>query len=374
MRILGYLTLICLGITASYLIAVIACGVVIYQHIVLPDARYESTLYASDDSLGFKPIPNSSGILALYEGDTVPIRFDGNGFRIPYARELSENVSDSVDILFLGCSFTFGYGCLAEDTYPYLISESLGMSYINASVSAYGLSQMYLLAKRLIPLYKPRFVVFQRSSWLPYRGLSPFNRVDQGLLTVPYFSDSGESPVLQYPIERSLVFDLVDAKENGEFNHGFLRFLFGFAFSHIVKEHYLYLSTMARLLANPELRPAKDVAKVEQAVYQRMTDIAIANSVFPIVLNVGFRWNDAPELLLQGEGLWPLTINADSLLVEQLGIGLNQNPSPEEYDLIYDKAYSHWRVNGKDSTLIDTHPNEAAHRLISKLILSQVRF
>jgi hypothetical protein len=218
-------------------------------------------------------------------------------------------------VLYLGCSFTFGYGCRAEDTYPHLVSKTNGVSYINAAVSAHGLSQIYLLAERLIPQYRPRFVVLQRSSWLPYRGIDPFNRVDQGLLTVPYFSNPSENPRLLFPIEKSLVFELVEARESGKLSSCMLQFLFGFGFSHVVKEHFLYAKARLRMLLNPSLQPATDVAQVEQVVYQRISDIAFANGSFPIVLSVGYRWNDAPKLSLHGTGRGPMFINADSLLV-----------------------------------------------------------
>ena len=249
-----------------------------------------------------------------------------------------------------------------------MVSESNGVGYINAAVSAYGLSQMYLLAERLIPLYRPRFVVLQRSSWLPYRGIDPFNRVDQGLLTVPYFSNPSENPRLIYPIEKSLVFELVKAKESGKLSSSMLQFLFGFGFSYVVKEHFLYVKARLRMLLNQSLQPATDVAQVEQIVYKRISDIAFANGSFPVVLSVGYRRNDAPKLSFLGEGRRPMFINADSLLVGQLGIDEMLNPTPEEYDLIYDRAYSHWRVSDSDSTLIDTHPNETAHRIISESI------
>ena len=255
---------------------------------------------------------------------------------------------------------------------PHLVSESNGANYINAAVSAYGLSQMYLLAERLIPLYRPRFVVLQRSSWLPYRGIDPFNRVDQGLLTVPYFSNPSKNPKILFSIEKSLVFELVEARESGKLSSGMLQFLFGFGFPHTVKEHFLYVWARLRMLLNPSLRPATDVAQVEQVIYQRISDIALANGSFPVVLSVGYRWNDAPKLSLLGEGRRPMFINADSLLVGQLGIDERLNPTPDEYDLIYDRAYSHWQVIEKDSFLIDNHPNETAHRIIADALISSL--
>ena len=99
--------------TIAYAIVVTVSSVLLYQRVCAPEVRHESLLYTSDDTLGFKPIPNSSGELILCAGDTVPIRFDDYGFRMPNAGTSSPFTPDSVDVLYLGCSFTFGYGCRA---------------------------------------------------------------------------------------------------------------------------------------------------------------------------------------------------------------------------------------------------------------------
>jgi len=311
----------------------------------------------------------------MYSGDSILVAFDQGGFRVDTSTNTALQPSDRVDILYLGCSLTFGYGCPVEDTYPQIVSKSTELKHINAAVSAYGLSQMYLLTKRLIPLYRPKFVVFQRSSWLTDRALNPFNRVDQGLLTVPYFSQSGLKPEVKYPVVKSHVFEVIRAKASGKFNSGFLHFHVNFGMAHIVREHYLYLSTMFRMLWNADYRPATNAAHMELAIYQEMIEIALDNGATPIILYVGYRNNDAARIAIQPHGqLTPITVNADSLLIAKLGFTSDQDTSPDAFDLCYDRAYSHWQIMGNDSILIDNHPNEFAHRIIAEALLTKVGF
>lgn len=75
--------------TIAYAIVVTVSSVLLYQRVSAPEARHESLIYTPDDTLGFKPIPNSSGQLILCAGYTVPVRFDDFGFRIPNTRKSS---------------------------------------------------------------------------------------------------------------------------------------------------------------------------------------------------------------------------------------------------------------------------------------------
>jgi len=53
-------------------------------------------------------------------------------------RSVDVETLDKDFVLFAGCSITFGSGLALEDTYPYLVSKSLGMDYYNLSVEASG--------------------------------------------------------------------------------------------------------------------------------------------------------------------------------------------------------------------------------------------
>ena len=92
-------------------------------------------------------------------GPDIPVRHDKDGFRIPAADNPAAGAGVGVAIrlvLTLGCSFTYGATNAAEDTYPFLVGQYPGR-YDNERRGArsYGLTQMLILAQRLVPTVKP---------------------------------------------------------------------------------------------------------------------------------------------------------------------------------------------------------------------------
>lgn len=148
-------------------------------------------LICADEILGFKIIPNSKGFQTLNLGDDIPLIHDSRGFRVTGSGDTLCNVDNPVDILFLGCSFTYGYACHAEESFPYLVAKNKNLNYINAGVSAYSLSQMLILAKRLIPAHKPKYVVIQYSPWLTERATRIYASNRFGKIALPYFTYNG---------------------------------------------------------------------------------------------------------------------------------------------------------------------------------------
>ncbi len=145
-------------------------------------------LFKTDSLLGYAPKPNNIGYHRV-NNDKVNIE------KVVYTnnegRRISLNkypVSSDSMLLFLGCSFTWGDYSIAEETYPYLTSKELRMNYINAGVSGYGLAQMYLLAKEIIPQNKPIYVIVQYSPWLVDRAISGFTPTHFGTRFSPYFT------------------------------------------------------------------------------------------------------------------------------------------------------------------------------------------
>jgi hypothetical protein len=54
-------------------------------------------------------------------------------------------------------------------------------------VSSYGLSEMMVLAKRLVPIQKPDYLLVPYSPWLVGRAQSPFAPTYFGSVVTPYF-------------------------------------------------------------------------------------------------------------------------------------------------------------------------------------------
>jgi hypothetical protein len=46
--------------------------------------------------------------------------------------------------------------------------------------------------------------------------------------------------------------------------------------------------------------------------------------------------------------------------------------SGTQSDIGYQKKFNHWAKAGKDSVLVDSHPNSFAHRLIAESILIHI--
>lgn len=87
--------------------------------------------------------------------EDVDISYDINeyGFRSPSFYDSNNN------IVFLGCSHTTGIGLPLEKTFPYLISEKLGMNLCNLSVPGGSNDTCYRLGSFWIPILKPKIVI-----------------------------------------------------------------------------------------------------------------------------------------------------------------------------------------------------------------------
>lgn len=347
----------------------------LYKSLSKEGRGYESPMYQSDSTLGFKPIPNTRGFLSLYPGDTTPVYFDEQGFRVPIHKEKTFQDASNVDILFLGCSISFGYGCRAEHTFAHLTSEKLNYTYINAGMNAYGLTQMYLLAQKLIPKYKPKIVVFQHSPWLVYRGINMFsNSVDKALISMPYFSDSNsEEIVINPPLENASFFNFQKAIIKGQVNLStFLKFYStggaGYSSIKMLKR----LKGYANTLFKQPLISSDKAPQLERKVFQKLIEFSKKNGSLPVILNIGFIRNDANQLSFS-DSKHIIFVNADSVLKTHLSISPEQDTSENAYEDAYFKAYGHWKKTGEDSVLVDTHPNEKAHYLISRIIIDSIQ-
>jgi hypothetical protein len=158
-----------------------------------------SGMFRFDPVLGFAVRPGIRGAMLFPEPPHIPFWYDKDGFRIPEGRATIN--TNRPFVLALGDSFTDGFGCLAEETYPYRIAQALGGSELNAALGAYGLAQMLLLARRHIPEYRPDYVLIQYSPWLISRAFNVYAPTDIGKRPKPYFyTKTGTDLHLQPPV------------------------------------------------------------------------------------------------------------------------------------------------------------------------------
>jgi len=69
-----------------------------------------------------------------------------------------DNKGDS--ILILGCSYVYGIGLAEKDRFSNILSKTLGLKNYNVGLSGGSHDQAYLFSQYLIPLLKPKHVVF----------------------------------------------------------------------------------------------------------------------------------------------------------------------------------------------------------------------
>jgi len=199
-------------LSAYFILSVGGRSYKLYSLIKSPEGRgWEGIVHEADPLLGYRPVPLAQGFEVLPDGKNVMrVVFNENGCRVPhenYGRE-PERKSSSPTLLFLGCSFTFGSACPAEDTFPFLLAERIGGTAFNAGVISYGFPQMIIRARHLIPEIKPTFVVLQSSPWLIFRGNSMYRPTRYGNVPVPYFTKDDNGYKIVPPVYPTNIFDV----------------------------------------------------------------------------------------------------------------------------------------------------------------------
>jgi hypothetical protein len=324
-------------------------------------AGWKPEAHRYDPELGFAPIAGVRAEETRLLGPSIPMRFDHNGFRVPVGLDEDAPCPRPL-VLALGCSYTYGAGCLAEETYPYLVGRRLNGSSINAGVCSYGLAQMSVQAARLIPKYKPDYVLVQYSPWLVDRARDGFAPTFFGKLPTPYFVERDGKTVLHPPVFEPVVFDtpvhdyLGTKKGLGDF----LSFQFRVGLPLYLHDDWnmgVYWAKR-RLGALP---PPADWGKILQTVYGDIADLCARHQARMVIVVLGLDANPitVPRAF---QGLSTEVVDAHSVLRAQL-------PSPDND--AYLREYGHWQ--GTPPTLIDSHPNPRAQAIFAEEVLKVIQ-
>lgn len=83
----------------------------------------------------------------------ITYKFNSYGFR-------SDEFSHDPSIIFLGCSHTVGIGMPLEQTWPSIVSKTLGLKNFNLGVGGVSNDTAFRLAQHWIPQIKPQLVIF----------------------------------------------------------------------------------------------------------------------------------------------------------------------------------------------------------------------
>jgi hypothetical protein len=365
-RALGYAAyLLGVGLIGGYALFLGYRSLELYRYLKTEHLGFRGHVHRSDPELGFAALPGASGFHGFPDGSRFAMRYDDEGFRVPAGRAVDTS-RPRPWVLSLGCSFTYGDSCPAEDTYSYHVAQGLSGSALNAGKCAYGLAQMLILARRLIPRYKPDYVLVQFSPWLAGRGTSGFARSAFGAVPVPFLllRENGSLEV-HPPVFSARVFDLpFDQFYNARSGVvDFLRFFFMAGAPLAIHDDFAMARyrldlRLGRLPESDRERAAGDEEGLNQKVYGEIGSLCRANGATMVVVRLSYPL----ERTWQGlRRLSPgaIVINAQRALDAQV---------PEGNREAYYRRFGHWR--GSPPVLVDTHPNPAAHRIIADQILA----
>jgi hypothetical protein len=330
-----------------------------YRYFKSNELGLQGVLEAADPVLGMAPVPGSRGSEIMPLGPPIPVRYDDRGFRVPDAQAHAPAAGDTPLVLFLGCSFTFGAYCPAEETYPHLLAQELGYRYINAGRCGYGLSQMLLLARRLIPEYKPDYVVVQYSWWLPHRATEPYGPTYFGRLPTPYFTESREGELTIHPpvfSAKSIEYGAIAAEYRGRPMSilDFASFAIRAGIPLFVHDDFHLTLDKIKRATGLTPPPSANGQRVVDHVYREIARLCEENGTRLIIAVI----HDSVRLRLR----FDLPQVGDALIVDTRAALLDplREPSQKEYS----QAYYQWR--GTPPVLVDPHPNEQAHRIIAR--------
>lgn len=321
------------------------------------------SLYEADPELGFRLVPGAVGAERFPIGPDVGARVDREGFRVPVdAPDPSPRTRPLV--LALGCSFTFGAACEAQDTFGYRVAQGLGGSCVNAGVSSYGEAQMLILARRLIPQLRPDVVLFQHSRWLGDRSRTWKAMTYFGDVPTPTFV--GQEARLRPPLFQPIVFDLPvdDYLRTDRGVLGFLTFQLRVGLPMFLHDD----AHRAWIALTSDAEDASPASIFLPKVHAEVAELCSANGahlVF-VVIGSGCPGDPVPKHIAESGALF---VNASETLCGSL-------PGMEGLDmraqcLIYLEHFAHWA--GEPPVMIDVHPNAAAHALIADEILTVLR-
>lgn len=332
----------------------------LYVTMTMQNKYFSKGIWDPDPKMGHVGIPHASGYYGYSIGDSiemkVPVHLNPDGFR---TAENYMNGEQKPQDLFLGCSFTFGDFLPAEQTFPYLTAQRIGHNYDNTGASAYGLVQMYLRAKELLPKQQYSYVFIQYSPWLADRAMSLTGPTLSGYYPFPYFSDKGgvfeSRPVAFNSSFRGNEINL--KKYRGRSYDGKWEFIgevgIPVEIFDFTKYHLAHLKTKVGLLP----KPTTNKNDLEQFVYHKIIEEVRLHGAEPVVLCI--------DCNLEA----PFLENLDAKIID-IGRDIREltDDDPEKRKKMFQIHY----YTGTDSVWVDGHPNQKAHEIYSQTILNNL--
>lgn len=330
----------------------------LYSYATEQSRGWLKPVHEGDALLGWRPIAGVRSAHTFKFGPPIPMGFDEEGFRTPLGKE--RRCSRRPIVLALGCSFTYGDACAAEDTFPYKVAEALGGTELNAGVCSYGLAQMLILAERLIPEHRPDYVLVQYSPWLVDRATEHFAPTYFSYSPSPYFANATDGELkLKPPVFLQHDVDLSRWREHRKGVWDFMSFLVREALPLYLHDDLCIFFYGVRMMSGSVDSPTTNRTEVVRTVYDRIISLCLEHGADPIIVVLG---SDPGSVDIPGQLPQKYVVNAQEALLGLL---------PEQSRDSYSKAYAHYR--GTPPVMVDKHPNPHAHSVIAESIVEHLR-
>lgn len=327
----------------------------------------------ADARLGFAPKAGSHGWLRCPSPPDVPYFYDAFRFRIPEGQ--TDRTLKRPYILSLGCSFTHGDACNAEDTFSFIVARELNGTALNAGFWGYGLAQMLILARQYVSEYQPEYILAQYAPWLVERSSTPFPPTRFGKRTTPYFyeDENGQiqlheplKPLGKSNLESGLYssFPLENYRGVSKTPGNFIRFYREIGYPLFVKHSDALVASYAMGRLTGEVpAPTTNRLAVVKYVYEQLAGLCASNNVTLVIPVLG-----APEKEMVPYELEYIMSITNAIVIDTYTPIRKTLPDGEKETFL--RAYAHYR--GDPPVMIDGHPNAKAHAFYANEILKSL--
>jgi hypothetical protein len=335
----------------------------LYHFVKTLAAQTSPNIWKFDPLLAHKAVPNTRGTYNYYIGDSitgsVPVIFDGNGLRtVPPELSLKSDTAD----LYLGCSFTFGDYILAENSYAYKSSKLLNHEYVNGAISAYGLGQMKLQLDSMLTKRKFKYVFLQLSPWLVERATNINGPTNYGYRPIPYYSDKDDSFTLNKLAFKADIYSMRLWRKSPYTYLDKLTFVFTDGRRMEIGDYFSYKIADYQTKLGLKPKPTKRKKELEGYFYTYAINQCKKYGAVPVILKLWYPDDNCRDL-----------VNRLSSQAKVIDLDRDLNLKVKETGIEFKRLFSIYYVNGKDSTLIDSHPNNFANDLFSQKIYWELK-
>lgn len=321
-------------------------------------------IWRSDPLLSYKGVACADGFYGFQAYDSVsytcPVKLDSNGYRIA---EKKIHYPGNKEILFLGCSFTFGDYVKAEESFAYKTAQLLRHNYTNAASSGYGLGQMQHLSDNLLKKNKYNYVFIQLSPWLAERSMGLKRSRMYGYRATPYFTRAGSSGFkLVYPVYNTRMVNRKFIRNTPASYYEKIRFSLQEGYDVEVADYFTALSAQWKVNLGLLPPPADNKREVEAFFYRNIIKKVKSSGATPVILKLRYADKECAPLL--NEIKKQATVIDLDLALDSVAL---RHHTTFEQLLTNSKRHNGVRVQ------YDNHPNAMAHRIMAKYIYTQLQ-